>query len=251
MSSSVTAESPIAEALARSAVYRFLSLAFLPPGDSLEPLREECAAALRALASGPDREAARGAAAEAASRQLETASGQALRGEYYRIFGHQISRDCPLYETQYEAREIFQQTQQLADIAGFYLAFGLEMADGVHERPDHLALELEFLQLLCFREAYARTHHSPAEVAILRDAQHLFLRDHLCRWVPVLARLIGRKGESLYLDLARLAAATVAADASAFGLLVEEAVYEPPSSVEPEAASLPCGAATCPIQPGI
>ncbi len=242
-------EDAVVEALARSAVYRFLSLAFLHPADATAPLRAECAAAVEALAAWPSVGEESRRSAEAIRTRLLTAEGEELRAEYDRIFGHQVSSDCPLYETQYGRGEIFQQAQQLADIAGFYLAFGLEMAEEVHERPDHISLELEFMGALAFREAYARGHHGPAEVDLLRDAQRLFLQDHLGRWVAVPARLVGRRGTGFYQELAALAAAVVAADAAAFGLSVEQAVYEPLPALDLETGVLPCGTDRCPVQP--
>jgi len=231
-----------AEAVARSMAYRFLSRAFLPAQgdpDRLTRGDEEALRVLRSVASGSG-----GASetVEAVARLLDAEAGSSLHEEYYRTFGHQISKDCPLYETQYGAGHVFQQAQQLADIAGFYRAFGLEVADGAGERVDHISLELEFMHVLTYREAYARLHHGAGRVAQLREAQQAFLRDHLSRWVPVLARLVRRRTDGLYRHLADLAAAWVAADAAALGLpATEEVDYRPDLSPDP-AGSLPsCG----------
>ncbi len=205
-------------ALARSAVYRFLSLAFFPPSEDLCSLRAEGAALGRALAGLRDAADGGGVAAEDLLRALQDADGAALREGYQHVFGHQACADCPLYETPYVAGEIFQQAQQLADIAGFYRAFGLEAAEDAGERVDHISLELEFMGALAYREAYALVHHGPAEVALLREAQQAFLRDHLVRWVPLLARLVRRRADGFYRHLADLAAAWVAREAAAFGV---------------------------------
>jgi len=248
METQVTHDVLAAEALARSAVYRFLSRAFLPPEDGLETMRtegDEAAGLLRRHLSVGES----AAAAEVAGRLLAATDGAALREEYYHIFGHQISRDCPVYETQYDAGHVFQQAQQLADIAGFYLAFGLEVAEGVGERADHVSLELEFMQALTFREAYARTHHGPGEVDLLREAQRSFLRDHLARWLPVLARLVRPRTEGFYRDLADLAASFVASDAAALGLpAAEEAALPSARDVDLDGRA-PCGAEQCPLEP--
>src|SRR3990172_587908 len=160
-----------------------------------------------------------------------------------------IIRDGSRYETQYGAGHVFQQAQQLADIAGFYLAFGLEVAEGVGERADHISLELEFMQALTFREAYARTHHGPGEVDLLREAQRSFLRDHLARWLPVLARLVRPRTEGFYRYLADLAGSFVAADAAALGLpAAEEAALPSPQDLNPNGMA-PCGAEQCPLEP--
>lgn len=236
-------EGAAAESLGRSTTYRFLSLVFLPAQDDPDVLIQEGAEAigvLRTIAS--DNGGVSVETIEIVARLLHDAAGPALRDEYYRTFGHQISKDCPLYETQYGAGHVFQQAQQLADIAGFYRAFGLEVADSAGERADHLSLELEFMQVLTYREAYARLHHGVDRVAQLRDAQQAFLRDHLSRWVPVLARLVKRRTNGVYRHLIDLAAAWVAVDATSLGLpAVEEVEYQPEPSLDPAESPPSCG----------
>jgi TorA maturation chaperone TorD len=106
------------------------------------------------------------------------------------------------------------------------------------------------MHVLTFREAYARLHHGSNEVALLRDAQRAFLQDHLSRWVPTFARLVGRKGEGLYRLLADLVAACIAFEAASFGLSPGEEVELAPSvSLDPDESLLPCGAERCPLEP--
>ena len=228
-------EGAAAEALGRSTTYRFLSLVFLPAQDDPGGLIQEGAEALGALRSMvSDRGAVPLETIEIVARLLHDDESPALREEYHRTFGHQISKDCPLYETQYGAGHVFQQAQQLADIAGFYRAFGLEVADGAGERADHLSLELEFMHVLTYREAYARLHHGADRVTQLRDAQQAFLRDHLSRWVPVLARLVRLRTDGVYRHLVDLAAAWVAVEATALGLAAgEEVEYQPEPPLDP------------------
>jgi nitrate reductase assembly molybdenum cofactor insertion protein NarJ len=81
------------------------------------------------------------------------ATVEGLREEYNRVFGLVLARECPPYETEYLAvGETFFRSQQLADIAGFYQAFGLAMSHATPERPDHVALELEFMAFLVVEE---------------------------------------------------------------------------------------------------
>jgi len=239
----VSDEGGAAEALGRSTVYRFLSLVFLPTQDDPDGWPRagtEALSVLRGMAS--DGRAVPLETVEHVARLLHDDAGPALREEYDRTFGHQISKDCPLYETQYGTGHVFQQAQQLADIAGFYRAFGLEVADGAGERVDHLSLELEFMHALTYREAYARLHHGADHVAQLREAQQAFLRDHLSRWVPILARLVGRKTHGVYRHLVDLAAAWVAVEATALGLpAAEEVEYQPEPPLDPAENMPSCG----------
>jgi nitrate reductase assembly molybdenum cofactor insertion protein NarJ len=79
-------------------------------------------------------------------------------------------------------------TPRLADIAGFYSAFGLAVS---RERPDHIVAELEFMSFLLLSEAEARTDGEPERAEIAADAARVFLRDHLGTWVTAWASRVG------------------------------------------------------------
>jgi TorA maturation chaperone TorD len=102
-------------------------------------------------------------------------------------------------------------TFELADVAGFYRAFGVELRPGT-ERPDHLGAELEFMQLLAAKEALALGDEGDGERAELcREAARAFLRDHLGRWVKAFADAVeAGAGEPFYRAAARLLASFVA-----------------------------------------
>lgn len=77
---------------------------------------------------------------------------------------------------------------ELADIAGFYRAFGVDLNEQT-ERVDCIAAELEFLQLVAAKQAIAlEAQHlqgdasAGEQVAICQDAAIAFLKDHLTRW---------------------------------------------------------------------
>ncbi len=79
-------------------------------------------------------------------------------------------------------------TPRLADIAGFYAAFGFAVH---HDRPDHIVAELEFLSILLLAEADARAGGRPDQAEIAADAARAFLRDHLGTWVVAWASRVG------------------------------------------------------------
>ncbi len=90
------------------------------------------------------------------------------------------------YETSYGSSNAFTQSQALADISGFYRAFGVEPASVYRERPDHLGAELEFLGFLEFKEALALTEKNSEAAQICQSARRRFLEEHVGRWAPVL-----------------------------------------------------------------
>jgi TorA maturation chaperone TorD len=149
---------------------------------------------------------------------LEELSGPLaeVREEYDRVFGLVLSRECPSYETEYHSSsEAFFRSQQLADIAGFFRAFGIMPAQTAPERPDFLPLELEFVAFLLMKKRLARASGEPGPpatelVSICEDAERAFFRDHLAWWVPAFATGLRRKaGTGLYAALARVLAALI------------------------------------------
>lgn len=121
--------------------------------------------------------------------------------EYDRLFSHRTTILCPIYEVEYDRNRAVSQGPTLADIAGFYRAFGLELA--VNERPDHLALELEFMSVLAYKEALALHDNLREQAEICRNAQRKFLEAHLGRWVGIFADTLARASQlELYKTLA-------------------------------------------------
>lgn len=166
-------------ALTRSRAYRWFSQAFLKPATI-----EESPDALRKIleALGVD-----------GNVIFSNVTKKQCISEFPKLFSHNLTPDSPPYETQYGVSHIFLQSQQLADIAGFYKAFGLRLDEKAHERVDHLAVELEFLAFLSLKEAHALEGQKAAQVDICRDAQRKFLKDHLGRWLPAFGDCIKRK----------------------------------------------------------
>jgi len=102
-----------------------------------------------------------------------------LGQDYDRLFGHTLrGKVCP-YETEYGGTHTFQQAQELSDLAGFYLAFGLQPSDTRNERVDHIAHELEFLEFLSLKEAYAFEDDDEDMLAVTRDALKRFVGERL------------------------------------------------------------------------
>ncbi len=186
-------------ALARASIYRLLAVAFSYPTSGVSETMEAALAYAQAGAEviGDD-------VAACVDRMAGACAGlddADVEGHYQRSFTLSYSEDCPMYETAFSAKHLFQQTRQLADLAGFYRAFGVAPSDN---RPDHIAMELEFGYLLAVKEAVARAAGENDHVETCREAERAFLRDHLARWAPLFA---GRTEVA--------AAGTVFADAAA------------------------------------
>jgi TorA maturation chaperone TorD len=138
------------------------------------------------------------------------------RREHEALFGRDSSR--PPYEGSYET-DPFRQARELADVAGFYRAFGAEPSGPAAERPDHAACELEFLSFLVSRRLAAEAAGELEEAAICLRAEDAFLRDHLGKWLPAFWRDLAARTESpFYRALARLGESLIAEESASRGI---------------------------------
>lgn len=190
--------------VARSAIYRILSLGFsYPEREILDFLGEGLAGKLKeALQLLPEtyRESLAPGVKDLESAQAFT---DELEGEYERLFRTELL-STP-YETEYDPMRSVRKGQELADILGFYRAFGLAPSERRKELPDHIAVELEFMSLLLQKEAYAGLNGWSEKVEVSIDAQRKFLRDHLGAWVFTFCDRVEENSRlDLYLSLAGL-----------------------------------------------
>lgn len=225
--------------LARADAYRLAAAALRDPDGpdagefELEPFLD----ALAVLGLGPT------AAARAALAAIVERANRAA--EHRRLFGHTVAHGCPPYETEYGRRHIFAQAQELADIAAFYAAFGLRPTPR-GERPDHVAVELEFAALLALQAALALVGDETDRALVSREARARFLADHLGRWLPAVAGLADRRGGAPGLAaLLGLVERLVADDARSLGVVPDRLGPDDlrPILEEPDGFVFPCGPA--------
>jgi TorA maturation chaperone TorD len=211
------ADAELGKALARSSTYKLFAKAFLYPspeviefiiGDSKEG--GFCEYVSSSEPNGKSRELVPltglvQSCCAVLSSQNWMEHVEELEREYNRLFAHLGSAKCPPYETEYGYDNIFQKTQAMADISGFYRAYDLEVADINAERVDFISTELEFMSYLALHEAYAREHNEHDHLAICLDTQRTFVRDHLGRWASLFSTVLSKASENpFYVSLGRL-----------------------------------------------
>ncbi|MDA2933027.1 molecular chaperone TorD family protein [Acidobacteria bacterium AH-259-D05] len=184
-----------------SAVYGALSLAFhAPTTDSFKVLTSNATRSfILQAASFLDRDQAEHPWSEPESLQENRSVNLVQRAEKWvktflpldldalltghgRLFGHTARGAVAPYETEYGQDGLFQQSQQLANLNGFYHAFGLKVRQVERERPDHIACQLEFLEFLSRKQAYALEHSDDSMFQASSKAKRLFLKEHLGRF---------------------------------------------------------------------
>lgn len=172
----------------RQVMYRFLGALFLyPTRDRLRSARAVADALLQETqwwTHLPFGETAMALFAQAAN--LDSEDALSLEEEYTRLF--QVRPAAVPCESFYTDREGLAYGLIIAHLAGEYQAAGLELAEGIVEPPDHVAVELEFMAFLCDREAESVRDAIACETAVYRDRQRQFLDRHFRRWFPAFAR---------------------------------------------------------------
>jgi TorA maturation chaperone TorD len=176
--------------------------------------------------------------------RLSTTPAQ-LNDQYEAVFGLLVSSDCPPYETEYiNSKFTFQRSNGLADIAGFYRAFGVDPSPGLPERHDHIALELEFMAHLCgllHRAQSCRQESCDERVEVCRTAQKRFLAEHLAWWSPAFATLLARRAQSTFYEgAARFLAALIPAERALLNVS-QPSTAAAPSPIERPEACEGCG----------
>ncbi len=228
-----------AVSLARECLYRFLAA----------PLRERHTAGWELVLDAQCQELARAAAellrAESSGATPQLGLGELpleqltlapllaaleapateLDAEFDRVFGLIGACESPPYETEFHSsKDTFFRSQEMADVAGFYRAFGLTPAARDHERPDHLALELEFMAFVLMKqrlalETAADSPDNRDQAELCEETLRAFFRDHLAWWTPAFTLGLRRKAEhGLYAALGQALAAFITSERIRFSL---------------------------------
>lgn len=223
----------MADALRRAATYRVLAAAFAyPTHDRLSELARRAADAVVATPSSRLAGALARLAAAAA-----TSDAAVLAGEYLGLFDGAVR--CPPYEGAWGPQQITGKAALLADIAGFYTAFGVTPAVQHADIEDHAGAELEFMSVLALKEAYALAEERAEAAAITREAQAKFVAEHLGRWGEAFAaRVQALAAPGFYPAAAALLATWITEECGSLAVA--------PSKVDTPSAT-PAAPFTCPM----
>ena len=220
MSPARTSPSDYEQALRRAAGYDLLARCFsYPEEQAVDGMREVAALTGHLLAGGP---------LHALLEALAVAAPEDLESAYIDCFTLTTSSDVPTFETAYLCPDPSQQTARMADINGFYRAFGADAAE-VSFRPDDICVELEFMSFLCRKQAYAMIHLGAPRVAQAARAQRMFLSEHLGRWAMGLGRRTAAVAGSnrFYAELGQALSAWIESDAAELHARIHDPVEFP------------------------
>lgn len=177
-------------------------------------------------------------------QQIARGAGDDLCSLFIDLFDRGKERTS-LYETEYGRMGGLNKGNALADIQGFYTAFGFRPGD-LGEAMDHAAVELEFYAILLVKEGLLSARADQEGVAIVRDARGKFLKDHLGRFLDVIAERPGVHGDPLYGPVFAWAARLVASECASLGVSPAPLDFFADPSMDGE---VKCGGLQLPVLP--
>jgi len=165
---------PETEPLERAASHRFLALLLRPNGTGF---REDLVDLAREVprGDGPD------------PSRLAAVSEAEAADEGFRLLGQAGPVSC--LASDYVEGGYADKGPLLADIAGFYRAFGFTPALG--EPVDHFSTLFEFLSFVEMKESYCLVHGDPEQAEIARSAGEKLRAEHLKGRVERFAERLG------------------------------------------------------------
>lgn len=150
-----------------------------------------------------------------------------LAVDYARVFiGHGVDAFSAAYpfESVYTSEKRLLMQEARDEVLTIYRSAGLDKQDTWKEGEDHVALELEFEQILANRTIGALEHSDENEAIVLLNTQKNFLDDHLAAWVPMMTADMKRFAQTdLYRGLAYLTDGFLETDQEFLRNLLDEA----------------------------
>ena len=115
---------------------------------------------------------------------------ESLKIDYARLFVGPYTLAAPPYGSVYLEGKPLVMGNSTVDAQKRYRNAGLNIAEEFKEAPDHIAVELEFMHFLIFKEIEAATHSNIEAFGNYLIEQQSFLEDHLGAWVSDFAENI-------------------------------------------------------------
>lgn len=196
----------------REDIYRLLAACYYSPTTGF--IEENCCSSLATLLKGSASDAA--AFADEATSVLKTTTAEALSVEHARLFIGPFQLVAPPYGSIFLDETKTVMGDSTAKVAAFYHNCGLQLAEDFHELPDHIAVELEFISFLAFKQREAEVSGDSNEVARITSLQQEFLGRFLMPWLePFTSAIINDAEAPFYQAIARCTAAFIHADFAA------------------------------------
>ncbi len=175
-------DSRFRELLREASWYRFFSLCFQPPRESL---RGEIEAICKEL--GKEKNFFK-----------SLLNSEDLQDSHHRIIGS--AGVCSPCESEYVGDRLGGKGKILADVAGFYKAFAFNPQIELHDSADNIAIELSFMSYITLKLAYAFFRDEKEEIEICSDSKKKFQKEHLFLWVHLFVEKLNEVAEGSFYE---------------------------------------------------
>ena len=190
-----------ADVIAREDLCRFLSACFYEPSAALAEERVFDSMLAAATAIHPDLAGHACKLGEAFAAQ----DLQALLVDYTRLFLGPIQALALPYESAWREGGEASGADPTAAVLELYEQGGFDIGEDFGDLPDHVAVELEFLYLLLFKQRKALESGNMGDLASARAQLQQFLGEHLGAWIGAFTDAVKEHAEtSFYRELAAL-----------------------------------------------
>lgn len=203
-----TASNSYVTAVARGQIYSFLELAFGHPAEGgieyfrRESTEESLYGTLRKLDSSSAFDKEMYDCFERFFENLRKSYVEKIEGDYIMLFSSKHPMvPCPPYGSLFTENEN-KRLEEMTAIKEAYRESGMALSEKHDELPDHLGVELEFLQYLSFREGESLQDKEEEIVKFWRSRQAHFLDRFSVPFVTQLARIAkNAEPDNIYTDL--------------------------------------------------
>jgi TorA maturation chaperone TorD len=121
--------------------------------------------------------------ADAMAAGLQEAPQQDLLIDYAKLFvGPDVLLAHPYGSVYLDGPKILMGDSTI-DVIARYQDADFAISPEFKEMPDHIAVELEFLYLLCFNEALAQTEERTDDQLDWKQCRQSFIKSHIGRWI--------------------------------------------------------------------
>jgi TorA maturation chaperone TorD len=167
--------------LMRGECYRFLAACFYQPKKEMLVAEQLLPALTQNLLEVCP------AAAPFSQRMMESLASyteEELVVEYARLFVGPFGLKAPPYGSIYLDNDHTVMGPSTMETIGLYEQEGLARDEGFNELPDHIAVELEFMYYLSYRQVEALQKGDIVRAEVYRLKQEQFRSSFLAKWVP-------------------------------------------------------------------
>lgn len=186
---------------AREDLCRYLSACYYEPTSAFA--EERLFDAMQAAAGAID--PALLAVATRLARAFESADLQDLLVDYTALFIGPGQPKAMPYVSFWLSVDQSGRHEAMTSVTAFYDEGGFEVGEDMGDFPDHVAIELEFLYALSFRENEARHAEDAQSLSEVAGLRHRVLQGHVAAWLaPFAAAVRSAAHTAFYRELADL-----------------------------------------------